>query len=191
LLVVVTAPDPEDELRERIRLDAGEDAEVVVVAPASDVSFAEWVANDEDRARVAAQQRADGTAEAVQAHVEEARVGDVDPVIAIEDALRTFPADELIVVTRPEDAAGWLEHDLLDALQQRFGVPVKHIVDDDVPRAGPGKAERGRLPEILRTIVRGENPFTGFLTEFAVGLIVESIALVLIVIALILYLSLR
>jgi hypothetical protein len=39
LLVVVTTPDPDDELRERIRFDAGEDVEAVIVAPASDVSL--------------------------------------------------------------------------------------------------------------------------------------------------------
>lgn len=38
-------------------------------------------------------------------------MGDVDPVIAIEDALRTFSADELIIVTRPGEAAARLEED--------------------------------------------------------------------------------
>src|SRR2546430_644904 len=35
--------------------------------------------------------------------------GRCDPVKAIEDALRTFAADELIVVTLPDEDAGWLE----------------------------------------------------------------------------------
>jgi len=132
ILVVTTAPDPEDELRERVRLHEGGDAEVLVVAPASDLSFLQWIASDEDRARAEAEQRARKVAELVGA--KEARVGDPDPVIAIEDALRTFPADEVIVVTRPRDAATWLEKDLLNELGKHFGLPVSHIVDDDAFR---------------------------------------------------------
>jgi hypothetical protein len=193
LLVVAEAPGSEEELRRRIRLDAGEAADVVVVAPASDVSLLEWLASDEDRARAAAERRAREVAGAVPAYarVEEARVGDVDPVLAIEDALRTFPADEVIVVTPPEDAARWLELDLLHALQDRVGVPVKYLVADGVPAAERGKVPRGRVGEFLRTIARGENPFTGFLAELGVGLVVGTVALVLIAIALILWLSLR
>jgi hypothetical protein len=41
----------------------------------------------------------------------ETEVGDSDPVHAIEDALRQFPADEVIVVTRPSNDAGWREKD--------------------------------------------------------------------------------
>ena len=105
---------------------------MLVVAPASDLSFLQWIASDEDRARAEAEQRARKVAELVGA--KEARVGDPDPVIAIEDALRTFPADEVIVVTRPRDAATWLEKDLLNELGKHFAVPVSHIVDDDAFR---------------------------------------------------------
>jgi hypothetical protein len=34
-----------------------------------------------------------------------------------------FPADEVIVVSRPEDAATWLEKDLLAALGKTNGPP--------------------------------------------------------------------
>ena len=55
--------------------------------------------NAEDDARADAAERADELAEAAPTDDVESLVGDSDPMKAIEDALRTFPADELIVVT--------------------------------------------------------------------------------------------
>lgn len=137
LLVVATAPDPADELLDRLSREAGEDVEVAVVAPVSDVSFVEWAAGDETRAREEAERRAREAAEveALAARVVDVTVGDPNPVLAVEDALRKFPADELIVVTRPKDATTWLERLALSGELERFGLPVTHLVDDDVDRA--------------------------------------------------------
>ena len=60
----------------------------------------------------------------------EAEVGDTDLVQAIEDA-RTFPADELVLVTRKEDDAGWLEEGAADEALARFNLPVRHLVVDE------------------------------------------------------------
>jgi hypothetical protein len=60
-------------------------------------------------------------------------VGDPDPVVAVRDALARFPADELVVVTRPKDSATWLEKPLIAGELEQFGLPVTHLVDDDVP----------------------------------------------------------
>ena len=109
LLVVATASVPAAPLRAAVRAHAGEDAELLVVAPASDISRLDWLTNAEDDARTDAAERADEVAEAAPTDDVESRVGDSDPVKAIEDALRTFPADELIVVTLPEEDAAWLE----------------------------------------------------------------------------------
>jgi hypothetical protein len=51
-----------------------------------------------------------------------------DPLKAIEDALRAFPADELIVVTLPDEDAGWLEEGSAEAALNRFSLPVTHLV---------------------------------------------------------------
>jgi hypothetical protein len=130
LLVVVTAPVDDAVLRERVRDHAGPDAEVRVVAPASDLSPLQWLATDEDEARGEAADIARSTERAVQSEAGrvETEVGDSDPVQAIEDALRQFPADELIVVTRKGDDAGWLEKDSAEEASERFGVPVTHLV---------------------------------------------------------------
>ena len=72
---------------------------------------------------------ASGAAESVEPEAArtETEVGDTDPVQAIEDALRTFPADEVLVVTRPEDDASWLEQDSAREARERFGVPVTRL----------------------------------------------------------------
>jgi hypothetical protein len=133
LLVVATAPVEEAVLRDRVREHAGPDAEVRVVAPASDLSPLEWLATDEDEARGEAADIAHSAERAVQPEAGrvETEVGDSDPVQAIEDALRQFPADEVIVVTRTDDEAGWLEKDSAAAASERFGVPVTHLVVGD------------------------------------------------------------
>jgi hypothetical protein len=58
----------------------------------------------------------------------ESTTGDVDPLLAIEDALREFPADEIVVVTRPEEDASWLESGSGEEAKERFPVPVTHLV---------------------------------------------------------------
>ena len=133
MLVVATAPVEETVLRDRVREHAGPDAEVRVVAPASDLSPLEWLATDEDEARGEAAGIARSAERAVQSEAGrvETEVGDSDPVQAIEDALRQFPADELIIVTRTGDKAGWLEKDSAEEASERFGAPVTHLVVGD------------------------------------------------------------
>ncbi|HEX2506075.1 MAG TPA: hypothetical protein VHK22_07705 [Gaiellaceae bacterium] len=130
LLVVATAPVDEETIRDQVRRRSGEEeAEVRVVAPAADLSPLQWLANEEDEARAEAEARAEETAAATDAEAArvEASAGDPDPVQAIEDMLRDFPADELIVVTREGDEASFLEQDADEAAYERFGLPVTHL----------------------------------------------------------------
>ena len=130
LLVVATASVPPAALRSSVDAHAGADAEMLVVAPASDISRLDWLTNAEDDARTEAAERADELAEAVPTDDVESRVGDSDPVTAIEDALRTFPADELLVVTAADEDAAWLEKGSGEAALARFSLPVTHLVVD-------------------------------------------------------------
>jgi hypothetical protein len=128
LLVVATASVPAAALRRSVRAHAGEDAETLVVAPASGISRLDWLTNADDDARSDAAERADELAEAAPTDNVESRVGDSDPLKAIEDALRSFPADELIIVTLPDDDAGWLEKGSAATALNRFSLPVTHLV---------------------------------------------------------------
>jgi hypothetical protein len=105
--------------------------EILVVTPALNSPLKTWV-SDEDQARAAAQERLDASlaklAEAgVQAHGE---VGDGDPLQAMEDALRTFGADEIIISTHPEGRSNWLERGIVTKARERFAVPITHVVVD-------------------------------------------------------------
>lgn len=132
LLVVVTSEVADGTVDEFVRRSAGEDAEVRVVAPASGISRLDWLTNAEDDARTDAGSLADRTADAAPTTDVQAEVGDSDPVQAIEDALREFPADEVLVITRSDDDASWLEAGSGEAAQARFRLPIRLVtVADD------------------------------------------------------------
>ena len=105
--------------------------EVLVVTPALNSPLRHWV-SDEDGARAAAQERLDiSLSQLAEAGVQaRGEVGDGDPLQAIEDALRTFGADEIIISTHPEGRSNWLERGIVENARERFAVPITHVVVD-------------------------------------------------------------
>ena len=105
--------------------------EVLVVTPALNSPLRHWV-SDEDGARAAAQERLDASLAKLAAAGVQARgeVGDGDPLQAVEDALRTFGADEIIISTHPEGRSNWLERGVVEKARERFAVPITHVVVD-------------------------------------------------------------
>jgi hypothetical protein len=105
--------------------------EVLVVTPALNTPLRHWV-SDDDGARAAAQERLDESLAKLSEAGVEARgeVGDGDPLQAIEDALRTFGADEIIISTHPEGRSNWLERGVVEKSRERFSVPITHVVVD-------------------------------------------------------------
>jgi GABA permease len=131
LLVVITTEVADDVLRNLVRDRAGDDAEMFVVAPAAKISRLDWLTNAEDDARDEAASLAGKTAAATPTEDVEAVVGDSDPIQAIEDALRTFSADEILVVTRPDDQASWLEEGSGEEARARFDLPITRVTVDE------------------------------------------------------------
>ena len=114
--------------------------ELRVVCPALNTKIRHWT-NEEDQARVEAQQRLERLLSGLRGDGVDAQgdIGDDDPVQAMEDALRRFPADEVIISTHPPGRSNWLEHDVLQRAQERFDLPVTHVVVDlERERAGAG-----------------------------------------------------
>ena len=105
--------------------------EVLVVTPALNSPLRHWV-SDEDDARAAAQERLDASLAKLAAAGVQARgeVGDGDPLQAMEDALRTFGPDEIILSTHPEGRSHWLEKGVVSEARARFAVPITHVVVD-------------------------------------------------------------
>ena len=128
VIVVPTASVSDELLQTVVWSHAGTDAEIHVVAPASNISRLNWLTNAEDEAREDAQTLADDTADTVPTDNVEALVGDSDPLQAIEDALRTFPADEVIIITLRDESATWLESGAAEEARHRFALPVTHLI---------------------------------------------------------------
>ena len=109
----------------------GVNERILVVSPALNSQVRTWT-SDEDGARAAAQARLDASLarlrqEGVHASGE---VGDGDPLQAIEDAIRTFTPDEIVISTHPEGRSHWLERDVVGNARDRFDVPITHVVVD-------------------------------------------------------------
>ena len=117
-----------EQIRER---SEGVHEHVLVVVPALNSPLKHWV-SDEDGAREAAQQRLEASLAAMREAGIDARgeVGDSDPLQAIEDALRTFAPDELIISTHPAERSHWLERGVVVGARERFALPVTHVVVD-------------------------------------------------------------
>ena len=116
---------------EVVRRAVAGDAEVLVVTPALNTRIRHWT-SDEDTARSVAQARLDESLAALSGDGIDARgiVGDDDPCQAIEDALRMFPADEIVVSTHPAGRSNWLEDGVVERAKERFDLPITHVVVD-------------------------------------------------------------
>jgi GABA permease len=107
------------------------DEEMLLICPALNSRVRTWT-SDEDPARSDAQDRLDASLARLATAGVTARgeIGDGDPLQALEDALREFPADEIVVSTHPPGRSHWLEQGVVEQARQRYDVPVTHVVVD-------------------------------------------------------------
>jgi hypothetical protein len=107
------------------------DADVLVLTPAVNSPVAHWL-SDLRKARYEAQRRlAISLGSLAAAHVDgRGQVGDSDLVQAVEDALRTFPAQELVFVTAPDRARE------VEEVRRRLDRPVRRL-EANVPSSKP------------------------------------------------------
>ncbi|HSK17015.1 MAG TPA: hypothetical protein VK915_12725 [Gaiellaceae bacterium] len=131
LLVVANETVAGAALRDEVVRRAPGGAEVLVVCPALNTHLRHWT-SDEDRARAEAQARLDESlAELSDAGVSaRGEVGDADPVQAMDDALRSFGPDEIVVSTHPPGRSNWLEKDVIARARERYPLPITHVVVD-------------------------------------------------------------
>ena len=59
--------------------------------------------------------------------VDEAKIGDPDPVAAVQDAVNFKDFDEIIVSTLPRRTSKWLKLDLPHRVERSCGKPVTHV----------------------------------------------------------------
>jgi hypothetical protein len=121
------------ELADEIRAHCeGKDAEVKVVTPALTKSMAQHWASDIDEAVEDARERMQASVTALRSHGLEVsgQIGDSDPNEALNDALREFGADEVIISTHPPERSRWLERGVVERAREELVVPVTHVVVD-------------------------------------------------------------
>jgi hypothetical protein len=118
LLILLLDGATRDELETAVEEHGDGYPTIYVVAPAN-VGTLDWLATDERRAHGEAGARVleaewllEGSGEV------SGEAGESDPVLAVEDALRHFEADEIVVV-----GAGGVDEDLLSSLRET-GLPV-------------------------------------------------------------------
>ncbi|HKB50277.1 MAG TPA: hypothetical protein VKC63_02465 [Solirubrobacterales bacterium] len=118
-----------EEIRDRCR---NRSCEILVVTPALAGSRASHWASDIDEAIELARQRMELSLIAIDELGLKARgeIGDSDPNTAIEDALRVFPADEILISTHPPHRSRWLEHEVVKRARSEINLPITHVVVD-------------------------------------------------------------
>lgn len=101
----------------------GDAAPVLVVAPALNKRLSHWL-SDLRQARIGAQERLAISLAVLATAGIDARgsVGDSDPIQATEDVLRSFPASEVVFVTRPRADAR-----LVGDVRRRLDRQVTHV----------------------------------------------------------------
>ena len=111
------------------RAAAGRRARVLIVCPAHTSAVRHW-ASDVDGGRARAESRLDESLSLLrEAGIDaQGEIGDDDPLQAIEDALRTFGADEIVVATHHDESATWLERNVVERARERFALPIAHVV---------------------------------------------------------------
>lgn len=115
------------------------EAEVLVVSPALNKRLRHYVSDTDDAVRRAERVLGE-TLTCMRRHGISAhgQVGDPDPLMAIDDWLADFAADEIIIATHPADELNWLERDVVEKARRNFHMPVTHAVIEH-PRADRGE----------------------------------------------------
>jgi hypothetical protein len=139
ILVIANETVGGERLQEEVhRRSEGKEEQVLVICPALNSPLRHW-ASDEDGARAEAQDRLNASLARLRQLGIDAKgeIGDAEPLQAMEDALRLFGADEIIISTHPKGRSHWLEKGIVKGARERFAVPITHVVVDL-------EAERGR-----------------------------------------------
>jgi hypothetical protein len=132
ILVIANETAGGARLQEEVhRRSEGKEEEVLVICPALNSPLKHW-ASDEDGARANAQDRLNASLARLRQQGIDAKgeIGDAEPLQAMEDALRLFGADEIIISTHPEGRSHWLEKGIVQGARERFAVPITHVVVD-------------------------------------------------------------
>jgi hypothetical protein len=130
ILALVAEPISADALRSAVGPEVADSAEVLVVAPALNSKTRFFLADPDP-----AIERAEAVQQESVERLDESGVdaaagapGEEDPLLALQDALATYPADEIVLFTHPGGKQNWLEQGVVEGARERFEVPVRHMI---------------------------------------------------------------
>jgi hypothetical protein len=126
-LLALTAEPISAELLRSVVGDLPDDAEVLVVAPATTSSPLRFWVSDVDGAIARAEEAQVESVERLEEGGIDAtgEVGESDPLLAVQDALASFPADRIVLFEHEATERHYREDGGLAAVvRERFGVPV-------------------------------------------------------------------
>lgn len=167
VLLVVFDDVSEAQLRETLGTRNGE-LNVHVVAPATHVGKFQWLTGATDEARADAQELAERAADAVDA--EETEVGEHDPVLAAQDALALFPADEILLAGTTDEKT--------EAGLRGLGLPISRVGGGRVGGEGASEAEI-----VAHDVAEGRRDETPFVVVGTVALFIFAVIALVSVIA--------
>jgi phosphopantetheine adenylyltransferase len=129
VLVVANETVLGEQLLDRIRVRAEEGpASFLIVCPQNDPSRGEHP-DAERRLRAALSLL---RSEGIDVH---GQIAHPDPFVAAMEAVEDERTDELIVSTFPGERSGWLRRDLVGRLRTQTGLPVQHVVVEELVEA--------------------------------------------------------
>jgi GABA permease len=135
VVVLANRTMAEGELHDALeRIDADGAAEYLVLVPVNPVDTGtadrEGAAFVWEATRDAARQRLEATLKELRERglTVDGELGDYRPLVALDEAMRSFQPDHVVISTQPEERSSWLRHGILADARERYDVPVEHVV---------------------------------------------------------------
>jgi hypothetical protein len=132
ILALVSEAVSADALKSAVGDDVATEAEVLVVAPALNTKTRFFLADPDpaiERAEQVQEETVERLSEGGVDAAPAATAGEADPLQALQDALATYPADEIVLFTHESGEGNWQEEGILDEAKDRFGpTPVRHVL---------------------------------------------------------------
>ena len=142
ILVVASATLGGEDLRRELEA-GGAGVELDVLAPILTSRSHYWT-SDVDQEREEARERLEASLAWAAEHgfAAKGEVGDPDPLIAIEDELRDFGAEEIIIVTHPGERVSWLASRMLSHLARELDVSVRQVAVGEDRTPAPSESSK-------------------------------------------------
>jgi GABA permease len=131
VLVVANRTAESEELRSALRAKAlDRNPEFTLLVPSTPHGIS-WAVNPHDTGADEAEEHRQAFLDGLRKeglNVVDAKIGDPDPLAAVQDECNLNEYDELVISTLPTHISKWLKLDLPHKAEHATGLPVTHVV---------------------------------------------------------------